>query len=156
MAGSSRTAPGRKSASGYVRDNVLPGLEAGSFGTSGTFGVLKDELRQRPARSTFNPRGLPEVSVVEARVREISAVTWPAYQSATAGIRMRSKGGGSAEGQVSLIRAVAYSLGTGERWVTRAKPGEPGVVKRERVREGEEPSWGTSTDDPDPYWLLRR
>ena len=34
-----------------------PGLEAGSFGTSGTFRVLKDELRQRPARSELQPEG---------------------------------------------------------------------------------------------------
>jgi len=39
--------------------------------------VLKDELRQGPARSDFNPKTLPEVSIVEARVREISAVTFP-------------------------------------------------------------------------------
>ena len=139
----------------YVVDNVLPGLEAGSFGTSGTFRVLKDELRQRPARSDFNPHALPEVSIVEARVREISAVTFPAYDGATASMRSAS---GGAVGEVSLItltRAAAYGLGKGERWATRAKPGEPGVIQRERVLEGEPPSWEASSTD-DPYWLLRR
>jgi phage head maturation protease len=141
----------------YVRDHVLPGLEAGSFGTSGTFRVLKDELRQRPAKSEYNPRALPEVSIVEARVREISAVTFPAYEGATAGLRMRSKGG-DAVGDVSLMtltRAAAYGLGKGERWVTRSKPGEPGVIERERVYEGERASWERSSTDA-PYWMLRR
>ncbi len=139
----------------YVRDNVLPGLEAGSFGTSGTFRVLKDELRQRPARSKLNPAGLPEVSIVEARVREISAVTFPAYEGATASMRSAS---GGARGEVSLMtltRAAAYGLGKGERWATRAKPGEPGVIQRERVYEGESPSWERSSTD-DPCWLLLR
>jgi HK97 family phage prohead protease len=141
----------------YVRDFVLPALEAGELGTSSTFRVMKDELRQRPPRSEFNPRALPEVSVVEARVREVSAVTFPTNADASAGMRKRSKGG-NAVGEVSLLtltRAAAYGLGNGERWVTRSKPGEPGVIERERVYEGESPSWAKSSTE-DPYWLLRR
>ncbi len=139
----------------YVRDNVIPGLEAGSFGTSGTFRVLKDELRQRPARSELNPAGLPEVSIVEARVREISAVTFPAYSDAFASMRSTSGGAVGEVTVMTLTRAAAYGLGKGERWATRAKPGEPGVIQRERVFEGEPPSWESSSTD-DPYWLLRR
>lgn len=138
----------------YVRDNVLPGLEQGQFGTSGTFRVLKDELRQRPSRSALNPAGLPEVSVVEARVREISAVTFPAYSGATAGMRSADDNLASEGMQMTLLTAGAYGLGRGERWATRSKPGEPGVIERERVFEGESPSW--ETNDPEPYWLLTR
>ena len=138
----------------YVETTCSPASRQAASGP-GTFRVLKDELRQRPARSDFNPHALPEVSIVEARVREISAVTFPAYDGATASMRSAS---GGAVGEVSLItltRAAAYGLGKGERWATRAKPGEPGVIQRERVLEGEPPSWEASSTD-DPYWLLRR
>lgn len=70
----------------YVRD-LIPGLEAGLYGASFRFSVVKEDWNERPARSTHNPDGLPERTVREARVPEFGPVTFPAYAGASAGIR---------------------------------------------------------------------
>ena len=70
----------------YNRD-LLPGLQAGLYGASFRFSVMKEALEQRPQRSDWNPEGLPQRKVQEARLREFGPVTWPAYADATAGIR---------------------------------------------------------------------
>lgn len=70
----------------YNRD-LIPGLRAGLYGASFRFEVVQEEFVRTPARSEHNPQGLPERTVVEARVREAGPVTFPAYASATAGLR---------------------------------------------------------------------
>lgn len=70
----------------YVRD-LTPGLEAGEYGSSFRFRVVKDEWDDEPKRSGHNPEGLPERSILEVRVYEFGPVTFPASPSATAGIR---------------------------------------------------------------------
>jgi HK97 family phage prohead protease len=70
----------------YNRD-LIPGLKAGLYGASFRFEVVQEEFVQKPARSEHNPHGLPERTVVEARVREAGPVTFPAYADATAGLR---------------------------------------------------------------------
>jgi phage head maturation protease len=42
---------------------------------------------QRPKKTDWNPRGIPERTVQEARVMEFGPVTFPAYAGATAGLR---------------------------------------------------------------------
>ncbi|MCI0636944.1 MAG: HK97 family phage prohead protease [Actinobacteria bacterium] len=73
----------------YNRE-LLPGLEAGLYGASFRFRVLKEEFVAEPKRSPFNPGQLPERTVLEAQVREFGPVTFPAYADATAGIRSRT------------------------------------------------------------------
>lgn len=70
----------------YNRD-LLPGLEAGLYGASFRFSVLRENVVRKPKRSDFNPQGLPERTVEEARVMEFGPVTFPAYANATAGVR---------------------------------------------------------------------
>lgn len=74
---------------GYVRE-LIPGLEAGLYGTSVRFRVLKEEFVKEPGRSDHNPEGLPERTVKEAFVREFGPVTFPAYGAAKAGMRSRT------------------------------------------------------------------
>jgi HK97 family phage prohead protease len=70
----------------YNRD-LVPGLEAGLYGASFRFSVMREEWVDEPAVSDDNPKGLPERTIKEARVSEFGPVTFPAYQDATAGVR---------------------------------------------------------------------
>ena len=70
----------------YNRD-LIPGLEAGLYGASFRFRVLRQRIDKRPAMSDGNPDGLPERTVSEAAVKEFGPVTFPAYEGATAGMR---------------------------------------------------------------------
>lgn len=70
----------------YNRD-LLPGLEAGLYGASFRFSVMQENVTDRPKRSEFNPRGISERTVTEAKVMEFGPVTFPAYAGATAGVR---------------------------------------------------------------------
>ena len=70
----------------YNRD-LLPGLKAGVYGASFRFQVMKEEIVQNPEQSDYNPKGLPERTITEARVFEFGPVTFPAYAGASAGVR---------------------------------------------------------------------
>lgn len=70
----------------YVRD-LLPGLEAGLYGASFRFKVMREDIADSPKPSAYNPRGLPERTIREAQVMEFGPVTFPAYAGATAGVR---------------------------------------------------------------------
>jgi HK97 family phage prohead protease len=70
----------------YNRD-LLPGLEKGLYGASFRFRVMREEIIDEPKPSAHNPRGLPERTIKEAQVAEFGPVTFPAYASATAGVR---------------------------------------------------------------------
>jgi phage head maturation protease len=76
----------------YVRDDLLPGLEAGLYGASYRFKVIREEPDKwweiTPSKATaHNPDRLPERTIKEVRLFEFGPVTFPAYASATAGIR---------------------------------------------------------------------
>jgi HK97 family phage prohead protease len=71
----------------YVRDQVLPGLQAGLYGASFRFKVMREEIVDQPTASEYNPHGLPERTVKEAQVMEFGPVTFPAYEGASAGVR---------------------------------------------------------------------
>lgn len=70
----------------YVRE-LLPGIEAGVYGASFAFQVVRSEDVMEPKRSEHNPDGIPERTVKEVRLREFGPVTWGAYPNATAGVR---------------------------------------------------------------------
>lgn len=73
----------------YNRD-LIPGLEAGLYGASFRFRVVKDEWDEEPGRSDHNPDGLPERTIREVKLYEFGPVTFPAYAQATAGLRSLS------------------------------------------------------------------
>jgi HK97 family phage major capsid protein/HK97 family phage prohead protease len=70
----------------YNRD-LEPGLRAGVYGASFRFKVMKEEFVQAPKPSSYNPKGLPERTIKEVALAEFGPVTFPAYESATAGVR---------------------------------------------------------------------
>ena len=118
---------------------LLPGLRAGQYGASFRFKVIKDELRQHPERSDHNPKALPEITVTEAELFEFGPTPTPAYKGASAAVRS-SAGSGISQGD---LRSIAHRLTEGERWAERAKPGDPGVLERERVGIDQRASWET-------------
>lgn len=70
----------------YNRD-LLPGLEAGVYGSSFRFRVIQDQWNDEPGTSDYNPKGLPERTITEIRLFEQGPVTFPASPTATAGVR---------------------------------------------------------------------
>lgn len=70
----------------YNRD-LVPGLQAGQYGSSFRFRVVKEEFVRSPARSEHNPEGIPERTVEELEIREGGPVTFPAYAGAAASVR---------------------------------------------------------------------
>ncbi|MFJ8743427.1 HK97 family phage prohead protease [Embleya sp. NPDC127516] len=70
----------------YNRD-LVPGLEAGAYGSSFMFEVLAEEWNNEPEASDHNPQRLPERTITEVRLMEAGPVTWPANPDATAGLR---------------------------------------------------------------------
>lgn len=70
----------------YNRD-LVPGLEAGLYGASFRFSVMREDWDDDPAPSEANPNGLPERSIKEVRNAEFGPVTFPAYPGASAAVR---------------------------------------------------------------------
>lgn len=73
----------------YNRD-LLPGLEAGVYGSSFRFRVVKEKWNKEPGASESNPDGLPERTITEVKLFEFGPVTWPANPDSTAGLRCMS------------------------------------------------------------------
>lgn len=70
----------------YNRD-LIPGLESGAYGASFRFRSVVEEWNDEPGASEHNPDGIPERTIKELQLFEGGPVTFPAYDSATAGIR---------------------------------------------------------------------
>lgn len=66
---------------------LIPGLEAGLYGASFRFRVMREEMVQEPGVSAYNPKGLPERTIKELTLFEGGPVTFGAYPEATAGMR---------------------------------------------------------------------
>lgn len=61
----------------YNRD-LIPGLDAGVYGSSMRMIVTREEWNENPAKSDYNPRGVPERTVKEARLTELGPVPFGA------------------------------------------------------------------------------
>lgn len=70
-----------------VPDLVVSGLRAGLYGASFRFSSLREEWAEEPGVSDYNPEGLPERTIKEARVFEGGPVTFGAYPQATSALR---------------------------------------------------------------------
>ncbi len=67
----------------YVR-SLVPGLEAGVYGSSFRFAVVKKDDESKRVR---NEKGLLERTIREATMRELGPTPFPAYSGTTAGLR---------------------------------------------------------------------
>jgi HK97 family phage major capsid protein/HK97 family phage prohead protease len=70
----------------YNRD-LVPGLEAGVYGASYRFRVMREDIEEEPGPSKDNPHGLPQRTIREAQVYEFGPVSFPADAGASAGVR---------------------------------------------------------------------
>jgi hypothetical protein len=66
---------------------VMSGLRNKAYGMSYRFSVDDQDVNRKPGVSDYNPKGLPERTITKASVHEFGPVTFPAYASATAGVR---------------------------------------------------------------------
>lgn len=67
----------------YNRD-LLPGLKAGVYGSSFRFRVLEESWNDEPDPSEYNPRAVPERTILRVKLMEFGPVTFPANPAATA------------------------------------------------------------------------
>lgn len=70
----------------YNRD-LLPGLQAGVYGSSFRMRVLEESWNDEPGTSDHNPQGIPERTITRVKVMEFGPVTFPANPDSTAGMR---------------------------------------------------------------------
>lgn len=70
----------------YVRE-LTPAIRAGQMGASFRFKVTAEEWVEPKAASVHNPERLPERTIIGVDLYEFGPVTFPAYTSATAGMR---------------------------------------------------------------------
>lgn len=71
-----------------VPDLILDGLREGLYGSSiGMRMPVKADVDYTPKRSELNPQGIPQSTVLEAGMNEISVTPFPVYAGATAGVR---------------------------------------------------------------------
>lgn len=113
----------------YVQE-LLPGLRAKLYGMSYRFTVLQDEYVQHPRRSEHNPRGLPERTLTEVRVREFGPCTFGQYDEPNASIR-------SATDEFMLER-LAEDPARLERLVARTGIAVPRAIPSRSEQDSEE------------------
>lgn len=66
---------------------IMDGLRAGQYGSSYRFAIVNHDWVRRPKRSSHNPSGLPELTILEAKVREFGPTPIPQYSGTSSGIR---------------------------------------------------------------------
>jgi HK97 family phage prohead protease len=66
---------------------LATGLAAGLYGSSYRIQVIAEDFNPRPGKSSWNRRGLPERTILEARLPDFGPVASPLYPTASAGIR---------------------------------------------------------------------
>jgi hypothetical protein len=75
----------------YNRD-LLPGLKSGVYGASFRMRVTGEAWDDEPDPSDYNPKGIPERTITQARVMEFGPVTFPANPAASASVRSATDG----------------------------------------------------------------
>jgi HK97 family phage prohead protease len=68
---------------------LAAGLAAGLYGSSYRIQVTAEDFNPRPRKSPWNRRGLPERTILEARLPDFGPVASPLYPSTSAGVRPR-------------------------------------------------------------------
>jgi HK97 family phage prohead protease len=67
--------------------SLIPGLEAGLYGSSFRFGIVRKDDVRSPKRSAWNPKGILERTINESYLRELGPTPLPAYAGTSAGVR---------------------------------------------------------------------
>jgi phage head maturation protease len=67
-----------------VPELLLDGLRAGVYGASFRGEPIKSETNWHPGISSYNPEGIPEVTRLEIRLRDIGPTPFAAYEGTTA------------------------------------------------------------------------
>lgn len=140
---------------------LMDGLRAGAYGTSIAMRPLKGENVKKPGKSEHNPEGIEERTVTEASLREISVVTFPAYEGATATVRSLTDDF-YAEMLVQRHPELLLELVRAQTEPTHSEPPEPedqddGKASRATQSQETQPSpkrdW-LSTEKEVPAWRL--
>jgi len=68
---------------------LMDGLRAGEYGSSYRFALVggKYEFIRRPKKSAHNPDGIPELTILEMRLREFGPTPIPVYKGTSTGVR---------------------------------------------------------------------
>lgn len=140
----------------YVRD-LIPALEAGVYGSSFRFKVMKDEWKHSPDPSDDNPEGLPERTITEVKVSEFGPTIYPANPEATAGVRsttdewieqLRSNDTMKYD---SVLRSLNVSKEEFEDSRSTSPEGETNSVTTESERSDEDEAAESRTEPPEEH-----
>ncbi len=133
--------------------SLIPGLRANLYGSSFKFDVVKEDAVLKPARSDWNPRGLPEVTITEAKVYEFGPTPLPAYPGASAGLRSVTDDFllASLQAEPDRLRLLVESIRAAA--LLHAEP-EPIVVTTPLVVEPPHSGEATTKREEAPSWLL--
>jgi HK97 family phage prohead protease len=123
-------------------DLVMEGLRADAYGASFRFRVMREEFVEEPDESDDNPHALSERTIKEAHVVEFGPVTYPAYPSATAGVRAAGEGADE-----ELTAAPSKADADGEESLGDARSGSEPVTSSEERREPVKATWPKVTDE---------
>lgn len=66
---------------------ITANLRTGAMGSSVGFRVIRENLDSKPKPTSWNPEGWPVREIIEAKLTEISVVTWGAFPDASAQVR---------------------------------------------------------------------
>jgi len=103
--------------------DLLPGLEAGVYGSSMRMRVTRDEWVDPTEPTSHNPQKLPERTIKEVRLYEFGPVTFPANPESTSKMRsmtdqyyerMRSRDPHAVEELERAVRAKSPTLPNGD------------------------------------------
>lgn len=146
----------------YNRD-LIPGLDAGGYGASFRFRVVKEQWNDEPDVAEHNPKGLPERTITEVKLFEFGPVTFPAYEEATAGLRsltdqfLERMAERAPDRFASLLEANPEAAKRFQELRTRMLPAAPGTgAKRAATNHDGEPPAGTRRTPKHAEQLLRR
>jgi Caudovirus prohead serine protease len=138
---------------------LLDGLRAGVYGASFRGASIKEKIDYRPARSDFNPEGIPEVTRTEIRLRDIGPTPFAAYSETTSMVRCDTD---EVFVRTFLEQAEVRRLlqETGAATLDRAEEPEPLEVERTTPLEDEPPHSAEEVpeerEEEVPRWQIRR
>jgi phage head maturation protease len=133
---------------------LLEGLAHNQYGASFRFEAVTDSWEYKPKPSDYNPRALPERTLLELRVSEFGPVTFPAYKTASAALRALtaafvkdagrprtgSVNGAPHRGRTPVAPQRTVILGAGQVSLSRAQQ----VLADARPRARRQRRWGVA------------